>query len=425
MPPDTDGQPAATDDEDDGSEEGPSVIVGYYIQYLEDGASNWAHIKNKNGGNLITNAKGEPDITYSHTGLAPGSSREYRMAAVNKISSSEQRSDWTELVKGSTVQIPRPNAVAGLVVEATGLNTVDMTWLAQAEQPQDAEVTEYVIEHSPDGKEGTFTMLTSVTMMTDDDVHTVHIDTGLSPSTERHYRVYAKNARGRSDQVSNVASATTDPADAPEAPSVTASATSDTEITVTWTAPADGGSEITGYVLQRAYKDADDTMTDFMTIAATDAATWWNTLDCPMMNAAIPDDATPAPPADDADTTSPYCEMYDGLAEDAKMVVDATFAANYGTITDTSYMDMGLMPETMYYYRVAAMNSVGRGEYSDGMDMATTKATNMAPTAGADIADQTVTAGMTVMVQSTITGLRHGRHADLVGDVQYAYVRHR
>ena len=250
-------------DDMEGSEEGPSVIVGYYIQYLEDGASwKWAHIQ-KDGSNLITNAKGEPDIKYTHKGLAPGSSREYRMAAVNKISSSEQRSDWTELVKGSTVQIPLPNAVAGLVVEATGQNTIDMTWLAQAEQPEDAEVTEYIIEQSPDGKEGTFTMLTSVTMMTEDDVHTIHVDTGLSPNTERHYRVYAKNARGRSDQVSNVASVTT----------------------------------------------------------------------------------------------------------------------------------------------------------SERM--------NTAPTAGAAIADQTVMVDATVMVQSTIIRCRHGRHADLVGDVRHAYVRHR
>ena len=167
--PDTDLVPVPpneADNDDDGSEEGPSVIVGYYIQYLEEGASSWAHIQ-KNGSNLITNKDGKAGITYTHEGLAPGSSREYRMAAVNKIRSSEQRSDWTELVKGSTVEIPLPNAVAGLVVEATGVSTVDMTWLAQAEQPQDAEVTEYVIEHSPDGKEGTFTMLASVSDMTD------------------------------------------------------------------------------------------------------------------------------------------------------------------------------------------------------------------------------------------------------------------
>ena len=144
---------------------------------------------------------------------------------------------------------------------------------------------------------------------------------------------------------------------------VTATADSDTEVTVSWMAPADnGGAAVTGYVLQRAYKDADDMMTDFMTIAATDAATWWNTLDCPMMNDAVPADSTPAP--GDDDSSSPYCKMYDGLADDAKMVVDATFAADYGTITDTSYMDMGLMPDATYYYRVRAMNAAGYGYWS-------------------------------------------------------------
>ena len=126
-----------------------------------------------------------------------------------------------------------------------------------------------------------------------------------------------------------------------------------------------------------------------------------------MMNDAVPADSTPAPGSDDpkADPRSPYCEMYDGLAEDAKMVVDATFAANYGTITDTSYMDMGLEPETMYYYRVAAMNSVGLGEYSDGMASETTNATNAAPMAGAAIADQTVTVdSMVGMATNVRTG---------------------
>ena len=31
---------------------------------------------------------------------------------------------------------------------------------------------------------------------------------------------------------------------------------------------------------------------------------------------------------------------------------------------DMMYMDMGLMPETMYYYQVRAMNAVGNGEWS-------------------------------------------------------------
>ena len=41
---------------------------------------------------------------------------------------------------------------------------------------------------------------------------------------------------------------------------------------------------------------------------------------------------------------------------------------------DMMYMDSGLMAETTYYYRVAAMNAASMGEYSDGMAMATTDA---------------------------------------------------
>ena len=96
---------------------------------------------------------------------------------------------------------------------------------------------------------------------------------------------------------------------------VEAMATSDTEIKVTWEAPAsDGGSDITGYMVQRGYMDADDMM--------------WTDVD----------------PA------------HTGM--------------------DMMYMDMGLMADTTYYYRVAAMNAEGMGEYSDGTAMAKT---GMAP----------------------------------------------
>ena len=36
------------------------------------------------------------------------------------------------------------------------------------------------------------------------------------------------------------------------------------------------------------------------------------------------------------------------------------------------YMDTGLMADTKYYYRVAAMNAEGMGDYSDGMAYAMT-----------------------------------------------------
>ena len=46
----------------------------------------------------------------------------------------------------------------------------------------------------------------------------------------------------------------------------------------------------------------------------------WNTLDCPAMNDRVGADDQPD------DMNSPYCRMYDGLDDAAKMVVDATYA---------------------------------------------------------------------------------------------------
>ena len=184
---------------------------------------------------------------------------------------------------------------------------------------------------------------------------------------------------------------------------VSAMATSHDMIAVSWESPADdGGSDITGYVLQ-----SKTGMMDFMTIAASSAEVWWNTLDCPMMNAEIPDDATPAPPEDDTDMTSPYCAMYAGLSAEATTVVDGVFADEYGTISGTSHSDMGLMAETTYYYRVSAINSVGKGEYSDGMAMAMTM---MAPSM--ELGDPVVTGAMSDAAGEATIMITPGANAD-------------
>ena len=177
------------------------------------------------------------------------------------------------------------------------------------------------------------------------DTMTTYMDMDLMAETEYMYRVKAVNAAG-AGMWSDTAMDTTEATDtAPGvATAVTAMETSDTEITVTWGSPAsDGGADITGYMVQRAYMGADNMMSEWM-------------------------DVDPA---------------HMGM--------------------DMMYMDTDLMPETTYYYRVAAMNSVGMGEYSDGTASATTDRTNTAPVAGDAIAAQTVTVGGTVMVQSTIT----------------------
>ena len=328
------------------------------------------------------------NVELTHTNLHQAARRYYRVSTMNNAPGALGYSAASGIKDARTFAAQGADDPAWLVAKAQGRDSIQLLWTARADDITAANIEGYRIESSPLNAEGMcaqdWTDLVEDTMNTD----TSYLHSGLAPDTGHCYRVFGINVVGEStgfigfgDSYINTydadAQATTYPAVVPGMPmNVMADATSDTEITVTWASPADnGGADITGYVLQRKSGDG-----EFMTIAATDASTWWNALDCPMMNDAVPADATPAPGSDDpnADPRSPYCEMYDGLAEDAKMVVDATFAANYETITDTSYMDMGLMPETMYYYRVAAMNSVGLGEYSDGT-MATTEATDTAP----------------------------------------------
>ena len=100
---------------------------------------------------------------------------------------------------------------------------------------------------------------------------------------------------------------------------------------------------------------------DFMTIAASSAEIWWNTLDCPMMNAEIPDDATPAPPHGRYRHDIALLRDVRRLSAEAPTTVDDMFADmvrhDFG---HQPLADMGLMAETTYYYRVSATRTHDR-----------------------------------------------------------------
>ena len=98
--------------------------------------------------------------------------------------------------------------------------------------------------------------------------------------------------------------------------SVTVTADDDTTtetytVTVTRAAEAGMDASLTSLSLM-------DGMGMDVTLVAGVAA-HWNTLDCPAMNDRVGADDEPD------DMTSPYCRMYDGLDDAAKMVVDATY----------------------------------------------------------------------------------------------------
>ena len=267
--------------------DGGARITGYRVEVSRTGGSPWTVLASR-----------ATSTTYTHRGLAPASTRYYRVSATNSVGTGDASN-----VATATTDATVPSAPVRLSARANGQNQIDLTWTAPTSDGG-APVTGYRIESSPNG--ASWTPLRSNTGSN----ATTFSHTGLGPATKRYYRVYAINIAGRSP-ASNVANATTD-ATVPAAPTnLSANASGTSQIDLSWRAPSfDGGSRITGYRIE---------------FAESGNGPW-------------------------------------------SALVANTLSAS------TSHSDTGLAPATTRYYRVFAINSVGSGTES-GVANATTDAT--------------------------------------------------
>ena len=181
--------PDDTNDDLDGSEEGLSVIMHYVVEVSDDQGQTWSSLAQV------------MRRSYTDGGLLPGTTRDYRVAAVNATAESV----WSNTAESTTIAAVLPNEPGGLAAEAYGTSSIKLCWNAQATAPEAAPVTSYRIEHLVGG---TWTYLNSVTGDVGN-VPTIYTVTGLTPVTSYDFRVSAINLRGQSDQ-SDVATATTD-----------------------------------------------------------------------------------------------------------------------------------------------------------------------------------------------------------------------
>lgn len=338
-----------------------SAITSYMVQrgtMGSDGMMSWMNVSPAHSG---------MDMMYADSGLMGNTKYYYRVRAMNANGYGEYSDGMASAMTGDVAPNMPTSVMAA--VDDTDVTKINVSWGAPMANGG-SDVTGYMVQRAYEMSDGTMSdwMNVPTVFPPDRNMDMMHMDMGLMPNTKYYYRVAAMNAAGDGEYSDGMAYAMTGDVvpNMPTSVMAEVDATDVIKINVSWGAPtANGGSDVTGYVLERKMGDG-----DFMVIAATDAKTWWNTLDCPMMNDAVPADSNPAPGPDDM--TSPYCKMYDGLMDDAKMVVDATFMENYDTITGMSYMDEGLMPETKYYYRVSAQNGAGTGMASDGMASAMT-----------------------------------------------------
>ncbi len=164
--------------------------------------------------------------TFSHTGLKPGETKYYRVKATNSSGSST----YSNVVKGTTMTAI-PAAPSSLTANAVSTSEITLNWKDNSDNE-----TAFVIEVSNTSGSG-YTLLKEVNANVKTFSHT-----GLKTGETKYYRVKATNSSG-SSTYSNVTKGTTMTA-IPAAPSsLTASATSSSEIKLTWKDNSDNETE--------------------------------------------------------------------------------------------------------------------------------------------------------------------------------------
>src|SRR3989475_408353 len=262
------------------------VVSGYEIERSTNGGLTWS---------VLVASTGSTATTYSDTGLAHTPTFTYRVHTVTAIGTS-----FPSDTASATTFAVAPSPPTGLVATAVSSSQIGLTWTAPSDNGGSA-ITGYKIERSADGG-GTWTTLVANTGRS----ATAYSDIGLAHTTAYPYRGSAINSAGTGSP-STTASATT-VALAPSSPTgLTATAASSSQIGLSWTAPNNGGSAITGYKIERS----------------TDGGMTWSTV-----------------------------------------------VSNSGS-TATTYTDAGLAAGTSYTYKVSAINAVGASSPSSNTSATT------------------------------------------------------
>ena len=172
------------------SDDGGAAITGYRIEVSTDGSS-WS--------DLVADSD-STSTSCSHTGLTAGSTRYYRVSAINSVgtgSASNSDSATTEAEPAT-----KPDAPRNLTATADGQTEIDLSWTAPSDDGG-AAITGYRIEVSTDGSSWSNLVADS------DSTSTSYSHKGLTAGSTRYYRVSAINSVGIGP-ASNADAATTD-----------------------------------------------------------------------------------------------------------------------------------------------------------------------------------------------------------------------
>ncbi len=328
-----------------------------------------------------TNVVNSTTTSQAVTGLTQGTDYSFTISGVDSADSEGPQSD---AVIGTTL----PGAPSTLTAtKETDALTINLAWIAPTGGT--AAITGYKIEReSP--VNGGFAVIVSDTGTT----AVTYANTGLSQGTEYNYRISAINAGG-TGAVSNTDSDTTNSAPSQVTGFTATKKTDALTIDLAWTAPANGGSSITGYKIERSLNNSvwSDLVSDTGTTAVTYANTGLNQGTIYYYRvSAINAIGTGTASSVDSDTTNsaPSAPTLDSLTQETEQItLKWTAGANGGSsitgykierespvndgfaviVSDsglvTSYIDKGLRQGTEYNYRISAINAIGVGSVSN------------------------------------------------------------
>ena len=178
------------------SDDGGASITGYKIEVSTNGSS-WS--------DLVANTR-STSTSYTHSGLAAGTTRHYRVSAINSAGTGTA-SNVDNATTDSAPAATAPAAPTGLTATSNGQTRIDLSWRAPSDDGG-ADITGYRIEVSTNGS--SWSRLVANTNSTS----TSYTHSGLAAGSTRHYRVSATNSAG-TGQASNTDDATTDSAPPP------------------------------------------------------------------------------------------------------------------------------------------------------------------------------------------------------------------
>lgn len=205
--------------------DGGSAITDYVVRYSDNGGVSWSTFSHTPSAVTST----------SVTGLTQGATYVFDVAAVNDVGTG----GWS--VDSASVRVVTTPAAPTTVTGIPSNGAVALSWLAPADNGG-STITDYVVEYSSDGGGSWLTFSHAPSAAVDRTI------VGLTNGVAYVFRVSAVNVISTGPV--SVASAPITPRTVPAAPVAPSATPGNGQVSLAWTAPADGGAPILDYVVQ-------------------------------------------------------------------------------------------------------------------------------------------------------------------------------